>query len=245
MTVGSRFIGVWWLFLFISGTLFLRAEEPSSTPKENPEVSEVVPLYDAPDTLKRLDTSDPIWVTADRQAVVLVGVVSLREGLLEFFACRKNSKEYESIIVLDVKPYLIHAALLVIGAKKGHPARFEPEFTPPDGDEIEILVRWKDETGSICELPAREMIREGRKGEPINVRWVFTGSVTGKDENGKSYYLANITGELIGIANFAGTILDVPFESSSENEDLVFEPNTEKIPPLGTEVTLVLRTVRK
>ncbi len=53
--------------------------------------------------------------------------------------------------------------------------------------------------------------------------------------------MANITGELIGVSNFAATILDLPIESTSENENLLFEPNTEKIPPPETEVTLVLR----
>ena len=73
----------------------------------------------------------------------------------------------------------------------------------------------------------------------------FTGSVAGKDRQGNPYYLANITGELIGVSNFVGTILDVPFESTSDNENLIFEPNTEKIPPVGTEVTLILGCAEK
>lgn len=203
-------------------------------------MNEMVPLWDSPEMLKRLDPTDPIWVSADRKQLILVGKITLREGLLEFFACRTGSKEYESILALDVKPYLIHAGLLVIGAKKGHPVRYEPKFVPPDGEKIAILARWKEDNGQVCELPAAEMVRDAETGTPLSTPWVFTGSVTGKDKEGKSYYLANITGELIGVSNFAGTILDVPFESTSDNENLVFEPNTEKIPPVGTEVTLIL-----
>ena len=84
------------------------------------------------------------------------------------------------------------------------------------------------------------MIREAGTGKPMSVPWVFSGGLTGKDENGRSYYLADITGEIIGVSNFAGSILDVPMESSSSNDDLYYEPDTEKIPPLGTEVTLIL-----
>ena len=146
---------------------------------------------------------------------------------------------------MDVKPYLIHAGLLVIGAKKGHPVRYEPKFVPPDGEKIAILARWKEDDGRVRELPAAEMVRDSETGAALSTPWVFTGSVTGKDKEGKSYYLANITGELIGVSNFAGTILDVPFESTSDNENLVFEPNTEKIPPIGTEVTLILSLAEK
>ena len=208
-------------------------------------VREVIPLCDSPETLKRLDPIDPIWVSADRKQLILVGKITLREGLLEFFACRTGSKEYESILALDVKPYLNHAGLLVIGAKKGHSVRYEPKFVPPDGEKIAILARWKEDDGQVRELPAAEMVRNSETGTPLSTPWVFTGSVTGKDKEGKSYYLANITGELIGVSNFAGTILDVPFESTSDNENLVFEPNTEKIPPIGTEVTLILSLAEK
>ena len=200
----------------------------------------MIPLCDSPETLKPLDPTEPIWVTADRTSLVIVGKITLREGLLEFFACRMGSKEYESIVAVDVKPYLIHAGLLVIGAKKGHPVRFNPEFVPPDGDKINIFVRWKGEGGETCELPAGELIRSVETGKTLSSPWVFTGSVSGKDQKGNPYCMANITGELIGVSNFAATILDVPFESTADNENLAFEPNTEKIPPLETEVTLIL-----
>lgn len=230
-------------FIFVPFVLaaatFLAAEEQRSA------TGDISPLYDAPETLKRLDPVEPIWVTADRDALVVVGKITLREGLLEFFACRTGSKEYESIVAIDVKPYLIHAGLLVIGAHKGHPVRYDPEFVPPSGEKIDIQVRWNGEDGQVRELPAGELVRNSETGEPLSSPWVFTGSISGKDQKGNPYYMANITGELIGISNFAATILDVPFESTSDNESLVFEPNTDKIPPLGTEVTLVLRRAEK
>ena len=231
--IGKRFFAFGLFVLLGAATLF--ADE------SNVAKSEVAPLCDAPETLKRLDPVEPIWVTADRTALVMVGKVSLREGLLEFFACRAGSKEYESIVAIDVKPYLIHAGLLVIGAKKGHPFRYDPEFIPAEGEKINIVVRWKGDDGEVRELPAGEWVRNGETGETLSTPWVFTGSISGKDQKGNPYYMANITGELIGVSNFAATILDLPIESSSENENLLFEPNTEKIPPPETEVTLVLR----
>ncbi len=235
--MGKPFLCVWLCAIVSVAVLFAGDSVP--------EVPDTQPLYDSPETLKHLDPTDPIWVTSDRSALILVGKITLREGLLEFFACRVGSKEYESIMAIDVKPYLIHAGLLVIGAKKGHPVRYDPEFVPPAGEKIDILVRWRGEDGRIQEVPAGEMVRTTETGVPLSEPWVFTGSVSGKDKNGNPYYLANITGELISVTNFAATILDVPFESVSDYDNLVFEPNTEKIPPLGTEVTLVLTCAEK
>ena len=230
-----------WAIIF-AATSLLAQETPAADEKTAEQAD--VPILDAPEELKRLDASEPIWVTKDRTRVLLNGTICLREGLLEFFACRTGSKEHESIIALDIKPYLIHAALLVIGAKKGTPAQFEPDFAPPTGEEIEVRVRWRTTNGEIREVRAQEMIREEKSGQAMKAPWVFTGGVLGKTEEGKPYYLADITGEIFGVSNFAGSILDVPFESSSSNESLFYEPFTENIPEVGTPVTLILSRAR-
>lgn len=209
--------------------------------QNGPVTEQFVPLVDRADTLRRLDPNEPVWVTPDRKQVVLGGEICMREGLLEFFACRTRSKEHESIIALNIKPRLIHAALLVIGAKPGKPARFDPVFVPPSGEEIDIRIRWKDESGNINDVAAQEFIREAKSKKPMQVPWVFTGGLFGTDPEGKKYYLADISGEVFGVSNFPGSVLDVPFESLANNDDLYYEPDTGKIPPLGTPVTLILR----
>lgn len=216
------------------------AEETPAADTAANTAAETLPNVEDADTLKKLDPQDPIWVSADRKRVVLLGEVCLREGLLELFACAKNSKEHESIVTIGVKPYLIHAALLVIGAKKGRPVQYTPEFTPPEGEKIAVHVRWRDSDGTVRDVRAQEWICKADSTEEMSIPWVFTGGSIGKDPNNKSYYLADVTGELIGVSNFAGTILDVPIESSVNNDELLFEPFTERIPPVGTGVTLVL-----
>ncbi|MDO4586987.1 MAG: YdjY domain-containing protein [Planctomycetia bacterium] len=201
---------------------------------------EIIPLVENPETLKRLDPQEPIWVSSDRSQVVLIGKVCLREGLLELFACRTKSKEHESIVAIDVKPYLIHAALLVIGAKQGTPAKFDPVFVPPSGESIEIQLFWKDKKGEIQSARAQDLIREVKSKEPMKSDWVFTGGLIGQNSKGQKYYLADISGEIIGVSNFPGSVMDVPFESSTNNEELYYEPNTDFIPEIGTEITLIL-----
>lgn len=125
----------------------------------------VVATVDAPEKLRRLDKTAPIWVSVDRERVVLGGVVCLREGPLEFFACRRGSKEHESVVSLDVAPHLICAALLAIGAKQGKPAKFDPEFVPPTGEEIEIELRWRDaESGAVRKSGRRRRFASRKRG---------------------------------------------------------------------------------
>jgi len=60
------------------------------------------------------------------------------------------------------------------------------------------------------------------------------------DDEEKTRYVADETGELFGLSNFVGSILDVPIESSEDNTQLKFGCFTERIPPLDTPVTIIL-----
>lgn len=221
-------------------------ESRSESSESEKDPFDYASLYEEPTNLKKLDRSAPIWVTLDRKQVVLGGVVCLRDGWLEFFACRVNSKEHESIVALDAPPHLIHAALLTIGAKQGAPAKYDPEFVPPSGDEINIDVCWRDsKSGDVCRCKAQEMVRDEKSGKIMKSPWVFTGGLFGVDPDGKKYYLANVTGEVFGVSNFPGSVLDVPYESSNDNSQLSYVANTEKIPAVNTNVLLILSRAEK
>ena len=71
-------------------------------------------------------------------------------------------------------------------------------------------------------------------------KWVFAGSYFVTDEKtGEKFYQAE-SGDLICVANFASATLDLSATSSATNDDLMFEAFTERIPPLGTRVTIEL-----
>lgn len=75
--------------------------------------------------------------------------------------------------------------------------------------------------------------------------FVFTGSSFFTDEStGDQYYQAE-AGDLICVANFASSLIDVSAESSATNDGLLFEAYTERIPPIGTEVQIELLPVFK
>ena len=76
-------------------------------------------------------------------------------------------------------------------------------------------------------------------------KWVFAGSYFLTDEKtGEKYYQAE-SGDLICVANFASATLDLSASSSATNDNLLFEAYTDKIPPIGTKVTIELVPVFK
>src|SRR5262249_8202661 len=87
---------------------------------------------------------------------------------------------------------------------------------------------------------AQDMVRTVKSKKAMEYPWVFAGSGFYVDsETKKQYYLAE-AGDFIFVSNFPGAMLDVPMESTSDNDDLLFEEFTENIPPKGTKVKIVL-----
>lgn len=75
----------------------------------------------------------------------------------------------------------------------------------------------------------------------LDASWVFAGSHFDTDpDTGKKYYLAE-SGDLICVANFSSATIDLSIPSSAANDDLLYEAYTERLPPLGTPVTLELK----
>lgn len=202
-----------------------------------PLVNEDVPLI-------ALSPDRSIFLAADRKSVVFLAEVCLREGPLEFFVCSKNTKEHESVLATRAKPSLIHVGLLAIGANPGTPVQFTPEFAVPTGQQIDITLRWLDKDGKQQETKAEEWVQEIESKNKMSAHWVFAGSMFRKLEGGRNQYLADVTGEIIGVSNFPSVVLDLPIASTSDDSDLLFQAFTDKIPVEGTKVTVVLENTK-
>jgi len=218
------------------GLSLATAEEPAGAPP---------PKLPAPEGTARLSPNFDVWLDAKRGVVLVDGQVSLRRGMLEMFACIRNTKEHEAVVSANTQAFLVHAALLRLGAEPGHPAQFVPEFKPPAGTEIDISVEWLDPQGKLQTARAQDWVRDMKTGKAMTYPWVFAGSRFWTDEEtGKQYYQAE-GGDFICVSNFGTAALDIPVESSQSNDALEFEAFTERIPPLGTPVRLVLKPILK
>jgi len=193
-----------------------------------------------PPGLKRLAPDGKVWLDAKNKRVVMLGEVCLREGQLEMFACLKGTKEHEAIVAVPTKAYVVHAALVALGAEPGAAAQFVPKYQPAHGPRVDVTLFWTDAKGQRRHAAAQDWIRNVKTGKPMTEYWVFGGSGFWKDEaTGQQFYKAE-DGDFICISNFNSAMLDLPIESSQSNEALLFEALTDRIPPTGTKVSLVL-----
>lgn len=203
------------------------------------DATEEGPSLGEPKGLKRMTKDYDIWIDEKRKAVIVDGQIALREGQLEMFACPKGTKEHESVVAVNAKPQFVHAALLAIGAKTGTPVKFDPKYEPATGQIIDIWVLWKDDKGENQKIKAQEWIKQVKTGKAMPYNFVFSGSGFWKDDDGKQHYYAD-GGDFICVSNFPTAMLDLPVASSQDNTGLLFVANTEKIPPKGAKVRLVL-----
>jgi hypothetical protein len=176
--------------------------------------------------------------------VHLLAAVCLREGPLEVLVCKLGTKEHESILHVDADAREIHFALVAAGGVPGSPVRFVPEYVPASGSKIKVSLTYR-EKGKVKTVPAGEWIKDRKTGKDMAYDWVFAGSKFFKDPDRPEvppYYMAN-NGELISLANFPDSMLDLPVKSPKEIADLIFEINTPRIPPLRTPVLVTLEPV--
>ena len=175
------------------------------------------------------------------EQVVMVGQVCQTDAPLELFACLKNTKEHEAVLTIDVQAIAAHTGLLALGAEPGNPVSWDPKYVAASGTQIEVLVRWKDAEGNVKNARAQDWIYDVEKKRAMEYPWVFAGSGFWVDEEtGRKHYKAE-GGDFICVSNFSSAMLDLPIESSQANNALMFKAYTEKIPPRGTPVTVLLR----
>jgi hypothetical protein len=110
-----------------------------------------------------------------------------------------------------------------------------------DAERDDLLALSQDEKYR----KAIKSIHERGQNHPMQADFVFAGSGTFTDENGDEFFQAE-SGDLICVANFASALVDVSVRSTAEGEgNLLYEAWTERIPPLGTKVTLEITVAKE
>jgi hypothetical protein len=234
------------LFVALLGYLApVRAEDPAP---ENKPRDLGPPLVDNVKDLKQLGKF-AAWLDPKNKQVVLVGETCKAGYGLEFLVTTKE-RAYESVLVIDARRHdknetsvfhQINLALLLLGAKPGHPAYYKDEKTTlATGDEIAIEVRWKDKNGKTQSADALTWIRDMKTKKSPAVNWVFAGSQMVKDDEGNNHFLGD-SGDFVCVLNNPIAMLDLPILSGGAIENRLFEANTDAMPPEGTPVTIILK----
>lgn len=187
---------------------------------------------------------DDLWFDAEKREAIILAKVVLRDGPLEHLLCLAGTKEHEAILATKAEARAIHAGLLLTKAEPGHPVRFVPKFEPPAGSKVGIKLEWADEAGQKQSTDAKNWVQNLKTEKPVEIDWVFAGSLIVEDPRTKKPFYAAAEGDYITVANFAGAILDLPIPSSASDEERQFVAFTKNIAPLGTWVFMKLGPVK-
>jgi hypothetical protein len=207
--------------------------DPKSTLIENPALKGLI-LEVLPDKKTR--------------RVLVSTEVCLREGPLEIFMCKKGTKEHEAILHMDHDALKIHELLILAGAEPGKPTQFvnpkteEADYKPATGTKINISVHYTMD-GKTLTHPAQEWIWDAKKKANLPYGWVFAGSYVIEDPDTKKKFYGANSGDVISISNFPYSMLEIPVEVSKDNDNLVYEAKTDRIPPLRSKVWVILEPV--
>jgi len=107
-------------------------------------------------------------------------------------------------------------------------------MTASQKDEFLALSKDKDYRRIV------ESFYEESQPREMKADWVFAGSGIFKDEaTGANEYLAEV-GDLICVSNFGSATIDIAMASTASDANLEFEAYSERIPEIGTPVTLEL-----
>ncbi len=170
--------------------------------------------------------------------------IVLRKGPLELLACSPHTREHESILVVRARPMHIFQAMGLIGLEPGSPARYDDKqdrLLAPGGEPLEIKVRYREGKAERT-VPARKWLLDvQRRRPPVRINWVFSGSRTFE----KGRFGADIDGTVVCVVDFDTALITVNALHSADNELLWLEANTEAIPPLGTDCTLLIRSATR
>lgn len=175
--------------------------------------------------------------------------VCLHEGMLELIACRKGTKEHESIVTINAEAKHIHLGLLLLGAGAGNPAMIKRlddsgnrwAEVPSRGDAIDVFLVFKDTADKLVEEPISRFLK-GADGKKFpSHTFIFAGSRLVRNGDKPPKYACDSSGNVISIATFGDELLCLPGTHSEANSALEWKVDATRLPKVGSAVTLRLR----
>jgi len=169
---------------------------------------------------------------------------------LEVIVCTRDTREHESLVVIDAAAAQVHAALLLIGLEPGHPGGWKDEggrLVPikPQGDPVRVTLAYTLD-GKACESPCEAWITVGPgRQDPGPLEFVFAGSGF-RVYDGVERYLADLEGTVVGLTTF-GTELIAPtsmHHPDSRVETPTLMARSDVIPAFGEPVTVRIHAIR-
>jgi len=163
---------------------------------------------------------------------------------LEMLITAPDSREHESIVVAEIKPSNLHAALLAAGFEPGAPMTTDEQGkrTPATGDELVIEIIVDDTTPVRIESWVMHAETESPlTDDPSWTKLVFAGSSL--TERG---YAADADGTLAALTPFTTEVIAPAWTISPDAamDEPVWIANRDLVPEQGTQVRVRITTPR-
>jgi hypothetical protein len=163
---------------------------------------------------------------------------------LEMFVTSPDSREHESLVVADIKPSILHAALLAASLTPGQPRQKDSigSWVNAIGQELLITISTKELDGwSDFERIENWVINQQNQillSESESwTSFVFAGSKI-NDSGPNAGYLADRSGTLISLTTFGDEVISPSWAISHEAEidEPVWIASIDHLPPKNTLV---------
>ncbi len=197
-----------------------------------------------------LDVSgSPVRVYRRSSTVIVPGEVTNRTSILELFLCSAGGKTHETVLSTEISPKKFNLSLVLTNfTPEKNPSETGPQYlgdpTVPEGDPVVVLVEWQLNDGSWVRYRAEDLV--WNQAEEIVMRqfgFVFAGSQfirnAGPNREKKEIFEASRVKTLIALLHDPSAVLDIPVPQGGT--DTAFEPRKEVLPPVSTEVNIILR----
>lgn len=212
-------------------------DAPLFNPEEAAETAKAIPILKTGPGIFKIGA---LLVNKLEGTVSVKGRVNMNEGLVEYLACGPRGKLHESVLVLDVEPYNLQIALLLIGLEPGNkPISAQGASELPKGDPVELWVSWQDDKKQTVRQRAEALIFNRVVGRPMRrTHWVFSGS---QIMDGR--FMAQMEQSIAATYHDPFAILDHPLPTG--DDDTLYFANTRVLPPVKTPVTFVIRALNR
>lgn len=184
-------------------------------------------------------------------------VLNMDQGPMEYLLVSSSGKLHESILRTEAQPYLIHTAMLLLGAKgpgtNSLPAVPRPKPDVPGaaaddpsqpiaepskeilrGEDITIELSWRA-NGKEVHRAAQELVFNAEtKSAMRNGRWVYNGSRVADGT-----FFAQVTGSLVSLITDPDALVNNV--GTGHENDKIWMPNPSRLPPWNTPLQVTMK----
>ena len=163
---------------------------------------------------------------------------------LEWAVVMRGGRDYESVVMVDAAPSLVHFALVALGFEEGGGVERQGDPNTPTGDKLVVHVEWEQD-GSTITRRLEDLVWNDETEKPMcHTPFVFTGSMTIFDkQTGKSKYIADEEKIVVALYRDPSAVLNNPMETGAD--DIFYVVHKKAVPPKGTKVKVTLSAAGK